>query len=390
MVHFKKLTGLIFSVLMLSSVAVKAQDVNLIILNVRNEYAPDKRVAVFEVEGEKVNASHYILKGKSDNPEAVKALEAQLKNAGIPYTNYIMLLPDAALGDKHWALVTLCNVNIRAKGSHAAELGTQGLMGTPVKVLESRDGWYRVQTPEGYISWVDGSAIAQKTEEEMNAWRNAKRCVYKNYLGFIYEQPDEKNTATVSDIVLGCILEVTNENAGKKFMEVVLPDGRKGYVKKAETEEFNAWANTPLSLEKVEQTARSMMGIPYLWGGTSVKGADCSGFVKTAYFANGVIISRDASQQALIGDNIKATEWPSCELGDLVFFGSNPERVTHVGMYLRGGQYIHCSGRVKINSLDPNAPDYLTTPLLSATRIKTALNTPGITLVKDHRWYVNK
>lgn len=96
-----------------------------------------------------------------------------------------------------------------------------------------------------------------------------------------------------------------------------------------------------------------MTGVPYLWGGTSVKGVDCSGMVKTAYFAGGIVIARDASQQALTGERL-ARRRPRCLKGDLIFFG-NPAsgRVTHVAMYLGEGRFIHSAGRVKINSLDP-------------------------------------
>ena len=103
--------------------------------------------------------------------------------------------------------------------------------------------------------------------------------------------------------------------------------------------------------------------------------------------ANGIILQRDASQQALYGKKIAAADWNQAKTGDLVFFGSASGRVTHVGIYLRGGQYIHCSGRVKINSVDPGASDYLTTPFLSISRIDGCVGMPGIVAVKDHKWY---
>lgn len=387
------LTGVL---LLTATAGLQAQEVRGIIGKVRGQYAPDKRVAVFEVKGEKVNDTHYILKGKCDNPEALAALEQELKRQDIPYTSYVQLLPSAKVAEKPWALVTLSSVNIRTEPSHAAEFGTQGLMGTPVKVLDKEGGWYRVQTPDNYIAWVDAAAIARKTDREMQDWREARRYIYTDYLGHVYASPDEKNPAVVSDIVLGCIVQPVAEGKGKsrnnkRYLEVALPDGRTGFVKRSEVTDLAEWSHRPLVPENVEKTARTMMGVPYLWGGTSVKGVDCSGFVKTSYFANGVIIARDASQQALIGERLDPKDWPAFELGDLIFFG-NPKtgRVTHVGMYLRGGQYIHSSGRVKVNSVDPDADDYLTTPFLSGARIKNKLNTPGIVPVKDHPWYFSQ
>jgi cell wall-associated NlpC family hydrolase len=106
------------------------------------------------------------------------------------------------------------------------------------------------------------------------------------------------------------------------------------------------------------------MGIPYFWGGTSCKALDCSGFTKTVYFLNGVLLPRDASQQALVGRPVDAgKDFSGIEVGDLLFFGTRgtaerKERVTHVGIALGGGKFIHEGGDVRINSLNENDPEY--------------------------------
>jgi cell wall-associated NlpC family hydrolase len=107
-----------------------------------------------------------------------------------------------------------------------------------------------------------------------------------------------------------------------------------------------------------------MMGIPYLWGGTSTKGVDCSGFTKTIYLMNGLIIPRDASQQVHAGELIdNAKNWDMLEAGDLLFFGSeatstSSRRVVHVGMWIGDNEFIHSSRQVRISSVDPNAENY--------------------------------
>ena len=171
-------------------------------------------------------------------------------------------------------------------------------------------------------------------------------------------------------------------------LRIELPDGRTGYVDATAMIPIEQWAAQDFDPDLILDTAYSMEGTPYLWGGTSVKALDCSGLAKVSYFANGIILMRDASQQALTGTRIETANWRTCRPGDLLFFGNaTTKKVTHVAIYDSNGNYVHSSGRVKRNSVDPDSPNYLTTPFLHAVRIAGNEETPGIIRARNHPWY---
>ena len=359
-----------------------------VIKDVKQQYAPDTRVAVWSVTADKQGGNSVVLRGKTDNPDAKDALLRGLKAVNIAYRDSITLLPDATV-EKPWALVTISVACLRGEPRSGAELVSQAIMGTPVKVLECDGGMSRVQTPDGYIAYVTDSSLQFLSADGFAAWKKARRVVVTANLSMAYEKPEENIDAAVSDLLLGNILEYKGETAG--FVQVSLPDGRTGYVKKTDVKEFSEWAKQNFDMPTIERSARRMMGTPYLWGGMSAKMADCSGFVRTAYFSNGIILQRDASQQALTGKKIDPKKWRTeAEPGDLIFIGTKSGKVTHVAMYIGNGKYIHSSGRVKINSMDKSASDFLDYNFLSMSRIKGEVGTKGIVAVRNHEWYFNK
>ena len=358
----------------------QARCLKQVVDSLKKEYAPDGRTAVWQIDCEE-HYQAWTLKGVVDNAKNKAVILDEAKRLGINVVDSIAVLENSL--EKPWAIVKLAIASLRTDGRHAAEMATQAIMGMPVKVLEKKGDWYRVQTPDNYISYCPGNSLQLVGEREMKAWRSAKRYIVTAYQSQMVAKPGSDET--VSDLVLGNILEYKGKSG--KWIKLSTPDGREGYVAQTDVQEFAQWAQQKPDMKLVEKTARRMMGAGYLWGGTSTKVTDCSGLAKVSYFANAIILQRDASQQALTGEKIAADDWKQARQGDLVFFGSKSGRVTHVGIYLRGGQYIHCSGRVKINSVDPKASDYLTTPFLSISRIDGEVGTAGIVAVKDHEWY---
>lgn len=258
-----------------------------------------------------------------------------------------------------WGLVRLSVACMRGEPRHEAEMVSQALMGTPVRILGMSGEWADVTTPDGYRGFIIGHSLVEMTDSAMESWRSAPRAVVCTAGETSVVDSGGRH---VGDLVEGCIVELRGDT-------VVLPDGRSGMVDPTVLTPIGKWAGQAFDPDKIIRIAESMMGIPYLWGGLSSKGLDCSGLVRACWFVNGRILPRDASQQALVGVPV---ERDSLTRGDLLFFG-NPEsgRITHVAIYDCNDEYIHSSQLVRRNSLDPESPLYLPITLLTASRVST-------------------
>ena len=267
-------------------------------------------------------------------------------------------------------------------------------MGTPVEVTGKEGYWYSIVTPEGYEGW------ALVSEERFEQWKSTVRFIVTDYFAVVREAPHD-SAQVISDCVMGDIMELGEPGMyDTPYVPVKLPDDRLGYVPAASVEMLEMWmrsVDSP-SGEDIVRTARMFLGFPYLWGGLSPKGLDCSGLVRMSYFMNGLILLRDARQQIDTGVTLDYRDIKAnLRAGDLVFFGrpadgQKPRSVTHVGIYMEDGMMIHSSLRVRINSLFPGRDDsYTGKRIVGAVRILGSQDTePGIVSVLRHPWYFNQ
>lgn len=331
------------------------------ISEIKAKFTPDKRVALFDVRAIK-NSGKFVLKGESNQPNAVAALKERLNAEGIEYVDSIQQLPAAELGKNTQAVVKISVANLRGKPGHSSELVTQTTLGTPVKVFKQVENWYLIQTPDAYLSWVDSGGIELMDEVQAEQWKATEKIIYTTTVGHSYSEAN-LGSQVVSDLVAGAVLQKVGEQSG--FYAVKYPDGRSGFVPVGEAQEYTTWLqNLNPTEEALVATSKTLMGIPYLWGGTSTKGVDCSGFTKTIYFLNGMVIPRDASQQVHSGEQVDSLgNFDNLKRGDLLFFGrkatdSTQEKVVHVGMWVGNNAFIHSSGRVHLSSMDENADNF--------------------------------
>ena len=360
-----------------------------LIIDFREQNKIDAREVIFDIVTS-FQKGKLVLQGETDNEELKNKLINTLGTTA--YVDNITILPDSSIKDKKFALIKVSVSNLRKEPANKAELVSQALMGTPVKLLKKTGSWYLIKTPDTYISWIYSDEIVPVSESEYQTWRNSQRVIFTDDYSTIYDS--ETLIKPISDVVCGNIFEVTEQNF--RLIKLRFPDGRFGYsIKKGWITLSDYMLIVPRSADSILILAKKFMGRPYLWGGTSSLAMDCSGFTKTVFFMNGIILPRDASQQAYIGETITPNNYfDNVRAGDLLFFGKKAEnggkdRVTHVGISLGQTNYIHESGIVQINSFDPQSPDYSDArrkSFLWATRI---LGIPEMDklLVKNHSWY---
>ncbi len=380
---------LVFTVLLISTILPQQlksmNEIQEIVKNVKEQYAPDKRTAIFDVVVEKFD-NNIILKGETNIPEAKKDLEKMFAEKNIKVKDDIEILPEQKLGEKVFGVVDVSVANLRTEPKHAAEMATQALLGTGLKVYKrSRDYWYLVQTPDKYIGWVESSSLKLMNKSELDEWNNSEKIIYTDDYGFSRSEKDV-NSIPVTDLVVGDILKKVADEGD--FIKVEYPAKDQAYIPKKSGVEYNVWLKSrELTADNIIKTAKQFMGIPYLWGGTSAKALDCSGFTKTVYYLNGVLLPRDASQQVNVGEAVDTENgFENLKPGDLLFFGrhatdSTKERITHVGIYIGNNEFIHESGKVRINSFDKtkaNYSEYRYKQFIRAKRILTSVNKNGV------------
>lgn len=394
---------LLLSAALLLNVSGFCQNVNQLFNKINNEvrdtYAPDERDKTYEVALID-NKGKLTLVGSTTEKEAVDALLAKLSKAGIKAENKIDVLPSKKLNGKTYGIVCMSTASFNCGGSFSAESGTQALMGMPVRILEeNNDDWYRCINMEGYTAWVITRSVKAMTEEEYKAYLAKPKVFVKTKYSTLYSEKNV-NSLPVSDLVWGCIL--IDEGKSGTWRKVSVADGRTGYVPASDVVDLKAWIDSAVPTEKnIVETAKQFCGFPYVWGGTSIKGVDCSGLSKSAYFLNGYVLRRDASQQCKTGDSVDVSKFVAGDYtkealsnlrpGDLVFFGRKAEngrreRVTHVAIYMGDGMIIHSSNIVRINSLIPGEKDYYagSRRMLKARRIiGTADQGKGVVSVRN-------
>lgn len=241
-------------------------------------------------------------------------------------------------------LKMLTNVSIASvyrDATFKSEITSQTHLGEILEVLEDKGDWLQVRQEDNYEGWVSKFFLAKKPD----SWENSTFYCHGEQISWIYQSPDSQSNS-IRDITLLSKLPLLDKNEG--WVQLLLPDEVKGWVQNSPRLPVDS-----VDIERLVHTAFGFQGIQYFWGGRSPKGFDCSGFIQTVFGLNGLRLPRDAYQQATVGTRVE-DDFNAWEVGDLIFFSERAGQITHVALSLGGGDFIHASGFVKMNSLNPD------------------------------------
>ncbi len=304
-----------------------------------------------------INNRYYLI-GETDNlcarEEFYKKLDLLVTE--IKFEKNILLLPDDVMAGTICAIPVNSIANLRHSPAMEAEMVSQTLRGLSLDILKYEDGFYFVRTDDGYLGWVAEDQIIVGDMSFKDDWQSSPQVVFIDLEGTVYSRPS-LNAYPVSDVVMGNRFKLIERK--RKWTQVEFPDGREGFIPTKSLEDLDTYSNRALDYNQLVKTARQFVGRPYTWGAASPKQMDCSGFTQTVFRQHGFLLQRDASLQVKQGTPVDTTDFPSrLAVGDLVFFSPNVDRISHVGIYLGDNQFIHASGRVKIDSFNPNDENY--------------------------------
>jgi len=250
-------------------------------------------------------------------------------------------------GQTH-AVVALAVLDMRRRPDHRSELTSQLLMGETVRLLaRSRDGhWWRAENAaDGYKGYVRGWGLLPASRARVERWLELARA--RVVTPSVRAVTSPGGDAQVVPLHWNARVIPRRSRAG--WREVEMPSGARGWVP-------GSGVRVGGGSVALEDRVRGLLGTPYLWGGRTALGLDCSALTQQLLFEQGISLPRDAAHQFRATRAIPPGEAPRA--GDLIFFADRSGRVGHVGLHLGGGYFVQARGCVKLSAVHRHNPLY--------------------------------
>jgi cell wall-associated NlpC family hydrolase len=249
--------------------------------------------------------------------------------AGAQGTRYVVSVPVA---------------NMFSKPSADVDVVSQAIFSTNVGEVAEQPGWIKIRTPQdGYVGWVSRADLVELHGNTGYA-STGKIAEVEELRSHLYPEPDVTTHAPLMTLPFEARLQVIQEKPGGRWLKVDLPDQRQAWVQQGDvalSTDGGADLATHMTIPQMVEFSRRFLGLPYTWGGSSSFGYDCSGFVQMLMRQRGYLIPRDADVQAA-WSGFEPVTVSKLRAGDVLFFGSGG-KITHTGMFIGHGKFIHAT-----------------------------------------------
>jgi hypothetical protein len=319
----------------------------MVIAEVRREFVPDPRLGVYDV-GVLEDGPTVRVVGETSEPDALEALRRRLAlwEEGVEMRDEVQRLPDPYTANEAHAIVASAVAPLLAGPFVSEPHLAQAVLGQHLVVLRQRGRWLNVRGEDGYLGWVHRGYVHRLDERAVHAWKmgmEAEACIS---LG--------------AEVVSETGEVIARLPWGARFLcdgtAAILPDGMRGRASGDFVTAARRHERFPSEAQAVVGSAGRWIGVPYVWGGITQAGADCSGLVQAVFRMHGVELPRDSDQQSAVGEAVDVSRGLSAlRAGDLLFFAEEPGRVSHVAISTGGTRIIHSSlgnGGVRRNDLN--------------------------------------
>jgi len=228
--------------------------------------------------------------------------------------------------------------NMYSSASENVDVVSQAILGTNVEVLEQGWGWEKVRTNDQYMGWIRQENVHELKTGAPAYAASGEVAQVRSLSANLYRETDVTLHRPVARVPFETRLEVVKQGEGDEtqWLEIRLPDSRTAWIQSGDVD----LAPRKLSIEESIALGRRFLGVTYTWGGRSSFGFDCSGFTQMLVRSRGITMPRDADLQAAWTGAV-AINRNKLHAGDLLFFGSSPDHITHTGMYIGHGRFIH-------------------------------------------------
>ena len=301
--------------------------------DIRRKWVPDGRLGVFEVSitrneasAQKVGAQHAVplLTGVTSVRDARDALRRLATDAGL--VERVELIPGEEVAPA--AIVTAALAPLVAEPRVSAARVSEALHGESLDVLERREEWLRVRAPDGYVAWVNAGYVATGPADWADDWR--ERATARSMSADIVTAEGRRRLPTGARVAF-------------RRGVVELADGQRGAVAAGSVRREQELRVEARHLALPELAQKWYSGAPYLWGGRTEWGIDCSGLAQAVYGARGIRLPRDSDQQFGQGQEVPiSADGAGYESGDLLFFAERG-RVSHVALWAGAGRIVHAA-----------------------------------------------